>query len=150
MQLSLFVYGSLRPGQCNYDQLQDHVLSAQTVHWPGRLHLRPEGYPALVLPPGCGQILAHPYVWEVPLEPPGDIGGGPVEGEWLTLRDSQQIRRRLDDFEGFTPRVQEYLRVAVACQGQWVWTYVASGEGSSWPVIASWPIEGMSPPPWRC
>lgn len=151
MALSLFVYGSLRPGMNNYDQLSEAVLSSRTVAWPGLLRLRPEGYPALTLPKEWPTRLGVPYQWEPPLDspPPAPALKCPVIGEILQLEDSARLRRHLDDFEGFTPRLRDYLRVACAWEGAWVWTYVAPEERREWPVIERWPHQSGEIPPWR-
>lgn len=151
MTLSLFVYGSLRPGQNNYDQLSEAVVGSRTVSWPGHLRLRPEGYPALTLPVSWPILPARPYVWTVP-EPavpaPPDFPCS-VVGEILTLRESERLRHHLDDFEGFTPQLRDYLRVACAWEGEWIWTYVAPEERPEWPVIERWPHQSGTIPPWR-
>lgn len=151
MTLSLFVYGSLRPGQNNYDQLSHSVLASRTVHWPGQLRLRPEGYPALCLPASWPTLPARPYVWSLPeLEVPTCPElACPVVGEILTLRESEQLGRHLDDFEGFTPQLRDYLRVACAWEGEWIWTYVAPEERLEWPLIERWPHQSGAIPPWR-
>lgn len=150
MSLSLFVYGSLRPGQCNFGQLSEFVLESQTVVWPGQLRLRPEGYPALVLPTEMVQRPGQLYDWETPWAvPPVHLPGGLILGEVLRLQDSPRLRRRLDDFEGFSEDPPEYLRVAVPWQGRWVWTYVAPSPCPEWSVIASWPPPEGVPGPWK-
>lgn len=150
MELSLFVYGSLRPGKCNYDQLSAAVVGCATVLWPGQMRLRPEGYPALVLPEKWPVKLASPYDWTYPpdLVPEGS-GLLQVEGEVLRLLDSPDLRHHLDDFEGFTPQQRDYLRVACAWQGGWVWTYVAPEDREDWPLIERWPPDDQPIAPWR-
>jgi len=151
MTVSLFVYGSLRPGRNNYEQLEEAVLSSQTVLWPGHLRLRPEGYPALTLPQEWPVERAKPYDWSTPgpLPPPTPRLEQRVLGEILQLRDGPEIRRRLDDFEGFTPQLSDYLRVACSWQGEWVWTYVAPEDRCEWPIIQEWPHQSGAIPPWR-
>ena len=151
MTLSLFVYGSLRPGKNNYEQLQEAVLGSQTVLWPGHLRLRPEGYPALTLPQEWPMKRAKPYDWSNPASPPPATPccDQRVLGEILLLRDGSEIRQRLDDFEGFTPELNDYVRVACSWQGQWVWTYVAPEDRAEWPIISQWPHQSGEIPPWR-
>ncbi|MBS2034918.1 gamma-glutamylcyclotransferase [bacterium] len=151
MNLSLFVYGSLRPGMNNYDQLSHAVTGSQSVIWPGFLRLRPEGYPALTLPEEWPRRECLPYQWEAPAElaPPTPQLECNVVGEILQLRDSPELRRHLDDFEGFTPELNDYLRVACAWQGTWVWTYIAPCDRSDWPLIQRWPHHSGDIPPWR-
>lgn len=151
MTLSLFVYGSLRPGQNNYDQLSEAVLASRTVHWPGHLRLRPEGYPALTLPASWPTLAAQPYDWQVPAlavpEPPSLAF--PVIGEILVLQESERLRHHLDDFEGFTPSLRDYLRVACGWEGEWIWTYIAPDDRPEWPLIERWPHQSGAIPPWR-
>ncbi len=151
MSLSLFVYGSLRPDHNNYDQLSEWVLDSRSLSWPGHLRLRPEGYPALTLPSDWPVLQALPYDWSAPAEPVPATPAWPgaVAGEILTLRDCPEMRRHLDDFEGFTPTLRDYLRVAVAWQGEWVWTYVAPEDRAEWPLIERWPHQSGEIPPWR-
>jgi len=151
MTLSLFVYGSLRPGENNYDQLSEAVLASRTVHWPGHLRLRPEGYPALSLPADWPTQAVEPYDWQVPVlkVPVTPAVPRPVEGEILTLQDSQRLRHHLDDFEGFTPRQRDYVRLACAWGDEWIWTYVAPQEHLEWPLIERWPHQSGVIPPWR-
>jgi gamma-glutamylcyclotransferase (GGCT)/AIG2-like uncharacterized protein YtfP len=150
MELSLFVYGSLRPGRCNYDQLSTSVIDSQSVLWPGHLRLRPEGYPALILPGNWPTRSALPEDWTEPSGPPPEGSGLlSIEGEILRLRDSPELRHHLDDFEGFTPRLRDYLRVACAWQGTWVWTYVAPEDFHDWPRIERWPGHDQAIAPWR-
>ena len=150
MTLSLFVYGSLRPGQCNFGQLEDHLLEAEPLRVPGHLRLRPEGYPALILAADLPQALGQPYDWSWPTLA---VSGAPlrhdcwVTGDLLRLRDSREIRERLDDFEGFSGVRYDYLRVASRWAGHWFWTYVAPQDHPAWPRIDSWP--GTEPPPVR-
>lgn len=151
MTLSLFVYGSLRPGQNNYDQLSQWVLDLRTVQWPGHLRLRPEGYPALTMPESWPTLPSTPYDWTTaqvgaPIPP---VLPCSVVGEILTLKDSPEARRHLDDFEGFTPTLRDYLRVACAWEGTWVWTYVAPEDRPEWPRIDRWPHHSGVIPPWR-
>ena len=151
MTLSLFVYGSLRPGQNNYGQLSESVLASQSVCWPGHLRLRPEGYPALSLPSEWPVVTGRPYDWTVPENQLPSLPSGlrPVQGEILTLRDSRELRHRLDDFEGFTPSLRDYVRVACAWESNWVWTYVAPEDHPEWPLIQRWPHQSGEIPPWR-
>jgi gamma-glutamylcyclotransferase (GGCT)/AIG2-like uncharacterized protein YtfP len=47
--LSIFVYGTLKPGHSNYGCCCDHVLSAETAMVRGQLFALPVGYPAMTL-----------------------------------------------------------------------------------------------------
>jgi gamma-glutamylcyclotransferase (GGCT)/AIG2-like uncharacterized protein YtfP len=135
----------------NFDQLSQAVLQSRTVFWPGFLRLRPEGYPALTLPEGWPIRAGQPYDWDLPGEAPPPVPElkCPVAGEILQLEDSLRLRRHLDDFEGFTPRLRDYLRVACAFEGAWVWTYVAPEDRQEWPRIGQWPHQSGEIPPWR-
>lgn len=146
--LVLFAYGSLRPGECNFGQLEDHFLEAVPWRVPGHLRLRPEGYPALVLAPQLPQALGRPYDWDWPPLLASETAGGHeswVRGDLIRLRNSREIRERLDDFEGFSGARFDYLRVAVRCNAELMWTYVAPRDVPEWPRIDSWPL--AEPPP---
>jgi gamma-glutamylcyclotransferase (GGCT)/AIG2-like uncharacterized protein YtfP len=47
--LSIFVYGTLKPGQCNYGCCRDHLLSAEAAMVRGQLFDLSVGYPAMTL-----------------------------------------------------------------------------------------------------
>jgi len=137
----LFVYGSLRPGQCNYGELSQAVRRATSARVGGWLRLRPEGYPALTLAPGwpC-QIGAPPGHWPTL---PQQAAGGPfswdVEGEVLDLDWTPELGQRLDEFEGFTELNPDYVRVALWTSTGWAWTYVAPQDVPEWPQVEGWP-----------
>lgn len=141
MAAPLFVYGSLRPGECNYHHLSAGVLQAETVSWPGQLYLRPEGYPALCLPQNWPVKTARPGDWNLPTEACPELPEAATEvvGTLLWLSDDAHLQQHLDNFEGFTPVDPDYLRVAVAFRGQWCWTYISPDPAPSWPCISSWP-----------
>ncbi len=146
--LELFVYGSLRPGQCNYQQLSQQVLKIRPVAWPGQLVLRPEGYPVYL--PELPQMAGCLHSWELPQGAASEATPeGNVLGEWLTLRDDGQVGPRLDAFEGFVEDDPEYIRVAVAWGGRWIWTYTAPPGSPDWPRIERWPHQDEPIPPWR-
>lgn len=141
MSLYLFAYGSLRPGECNYGQLAEAVVRSSAWQVAGELRLRPEGYPAMILHPTLPQVAGTPYDWTVPslgVEPAG-AAYSKVVGDLLELRDSPQLRRRLDDFEGFGEPPFDYVRVAFVAGGQAMWTYVAPVPDPPWPRIEHWP-----------
>lgn len=150
MSLYLFVYGSLRPGQCNYGQLSQAVIRSEPWRVPGHLRLRPEGYPALVLQAGVPQAAGAPYDWKMPAL----LGGAEpqttewVAGDLLELTDSRALRQHLDDFEGFSAVPYEYLRVALQCGGRCMWTYVAPTPDPDWIRIESWPPSTAPLKPW--
>jgi gamma-glutamylcyclotransferase (GGCT)/AIG2-like uncharacterized protein YtfP len=47
--LSIFVYGTLKPGKANYACCRDRLLSAETAMVRGQLFDLPLGYPAMTL-----------------------------------------------------------------------------------------------------
>lgn len=151
MEALLFVYGSLRPGQCNFHQVAPEVIDSQPAVWPGHLLLRPEGYPALVLPPHWPVQAGQPFEWTSSLPATVPTGSAPlrVQGDILRLRIPPDFQRRLDEFEGFYPDHPEYLRVAAAWQGKWVWTYVAPPGDWPWETIEHWPPHDGPLRPWR-
>jgi gamma-glutamylcyclotransferase (GGCT)/AIG2-like uncharacterized protein YtfP len=140
--LSLFVYGSLLPGQPQFDKLDHAVVQRQPMRLPGYLRLRPDGYPALVVHSSCPQQVGEPYHWELPECIPADSPEVPVpswvDGELLTLRDDADLRHALDDSQGFAQKERAYVRVAVYCHGRWQWTYAGPQDYRHWPRISSW------------
>jgi gamma-glutamylcyclotransferase (GGCT)/AIG2-like uncharacterized protein YtfP len=89
--LRVFVYGTLKPGECNYAAYcGHHVLEAQPAIALGQLYHLPVGYPAMT------------------------EGDRPVYGYVLSFTDSQ-VLARLDQLEDYDPRrsacQNEYIRV---------------------------------------
>ena len=129
--MRLFVYGSLKRGECNYHEVERWVVSVVPALAPGLLYLRPDGYPALAL------------------------GEGSVPGELLELSDGDAALEHLDIFEGYYPgHESEYLRVRIECtplipevQSIPAWTYVCQ-HPHDWPPIASWPVKAERPAPY--
>lgn len=91
--LSIFVYGTLKPGHSNYGCCYDRVLSADAAMVRGQLFDLPVGYPAMAL------------------------GDQWVLGYRLTFAD-EQILLILDELEGYSLHRpsdrNEYQRVWVA------------------------------------
>jgi gamma-glutamylcyclotransferase (GGCT)/AIG2-like uncharacterized protein YtfP len=85
----VFVYGTLRRGQRYYPQIADWVESAEPATAKGILYHLPDGYPAMV---------------------PGE---GTVQGELLTLRDSEAAIAVMDQIEGYdgAGKENEYVRI---------------------------------------
>ena len=154
--LRLFVYGSLKLGECNDRVVKPWVVSHRPACTRGFMHLRPDRYPALFLPQP-GRLGTADYLGDLLLTEATSGSEGPeITGELLELKDGLDILPRLDDFEGFFPAGQsEYLRVAirvdtedgpVAC-----WTYTGvEAPPPEWPLISHWPPEGlfMKPDPY--
>jgi gamma-glutamylcyclotransferase (GGCT)/AIG2-like uncharacterized protein YtfP len=90
--LSVFVYGTLKPGELNHHYCSDRILGHAPALVRGRLYALPAGYPAMT------------------------VGEGWVKGVWLTFADDQ-ILRVLDDLEAYSPgrpeSQNEYQRVWV-------------------------------------
>ena len=134
--MRLFVYGSLKRGECNYHEVDRWVVSVVPARAPGRLYLRPDGYPALVV--GSRES-----------------GVGSVPGELLELSDPDAALAHLDIFEGYYPgHDSEYLRVEITCTPISLlpspisaWTYVCQ-HPHDWPPIASWPVKAERPAPY--
>lgn len=128
----LFVYGSLKRGECNFHEVERWVVAVTEAWCPGRLYLRPDGYPALVLD-----------------------GGGGVPGELLELTQPEAALAHLDEFEGYYPgHDSEYQRVTVACTAVRrpltaipAQTYVCAPH-PSWPRIERWPVTPETPAPY--
>lgn len=91
--LHVFVYGTLKPGECNYDRYcAVEVVMAQEAIAYGQLFALPFGYPAMT------------------------VGNFPVYGFVLSFA-GQAILARLDDLEDYNPDRpadhNEYLRVKI-------------------------------------
>jgi len=100
MDLALFVYGSLKPGQQNWKRYcEGHVAELQAARVRGNLYKCSDGYLAM------GQ----------PASPPGDSW---IRGWRLVLHDEATLRN-IDRLEGFDPgrplASNVYLRVRTAC-----------------------------------
>lgn len=148
-QLSLFVYGSLKPGECNDHVISQFLLSAEEAHTHGALRLRPDDYPALYLE-GYESLGTADYWADLKLETACECSSGEkVPGQLLTLREGARLLARLDEFEGFFPgRTSEYLRVALSvatAEGlKPCWTYIGVGTPPhEWRPLASWPPPGL-------
>jgi len=79
--LNVFVYGTLKPGACNYAVCEPYVIGAQRAIAHGSLYHLPFGYPALTI--------------EVP---------GIVQGWRLTMSGTEALSV-LDEFEQHDPEV---------------------------------------------
>ncbi len=110
--LSVFVYGTLKPGESNHHYCGDCILGQAPALVRGRLYALPAGYPAMT------------------------AGEGWVKGVCLTFADDQ-ILQVLDELEAYSPGQpdqNEYQRVWVALfnGGQdligYGWTYQMSEE----------------------
>lgn len=90
--LSIFVYGTLKPGYSNYRYCGDHVVKAEAAMVHGTLFELPVGYPAMA------------------------VGSGWVKGVRLIFADTQ-ILTALDTLEDYCPSrssaENEYQRVWV-------------------------------------
>lgn len=58
MELKVFVYGTLKPGQARHQYYSDQVVSIRTAIAQGQLFALPAGYPAMTL----GQGWVHGFV----------------------------------------------------------------------------------------
>lgn len=147
--LRLFVYGSLKVGECN-----DFMISPWLERWEeaeiqGEMRLRPDGYPALFLAT-YGAVGSADYGQDLRLsEAPGCHEGHLIRGQLLYLRDGVEALPKLDYFEGYFPgKRSEYMRVgisvttndgSVAC-----WTYTGVGRPvEEWPQLEEWPPPGL-------
>lgn len=93
----LFVYGSLRPGACNFDVVAPYVKKSCPAYISGKLYQLSTGYPMLVY---------------------GEFGK--VAGELLLLDQAEAAFKVLDDFEDFYGAgnpLNEYERI---CANVWI------------------------------
>ena len=152
-ELKLFVYGSLKLGECNDHVIKDWVLSSEAASLKGRMYMRPDEYPALFLSESgtLGSLdYAQDLKWDEGIEPQE---GSVISGQFLRLNSAEEALKVLDHFEGYFPGQQsEYLRVAVKVRTKGgvenCWTYVGAGEPDSlWPELKSWPPPGLNRAP---
>lgn len=163
--LRLFVYGTLKRGQCNH-HLCRGARSIQPATLAGRLYYAPPGYPALtldaerILARGTGDLeadLRRGAAAEDSVETESIVGPSLVHGELHVYADRPIERlRRFDRLEMFDPAAIErceYVRVltrvrAVGGGAMPAWTYIWAGDaGRLTPIVAGdWP---GPPPTWR-
>ena len=96
--LSVFVYGTLKPGESNHHYCGNLILNQAPALVRGRLYALPAGYPAMT------------------------TGEGWVKGVWLTFADSQLLSA-LDQLEEYVPD-----RPAAQNEYQRVWVELFSGD----------------------
>ena len=148
-KLRLFVYGSLKRNEFNWHVIESGVEQVTAARLRGRMFLRPDGYPAMMLSSqhrlgGLDYARDLALAWESLKSSPGDTGEPWISGQLLLVRAGCQWQPRLDEFEGFFPgAASEYLRVLapVEIAGQWqpAWTYTAAARPPAhWPAIEMW------------
>ncbi len=144
MQFPLFVYGTLKQGERNFERYCRGVRSIEPATVLGRLYHLPYGYPMLDVPQE--HVLATgtaDYARDAEMlaeleqrsrKPGSDPGGDWVAicGEILTFDDPLELGRLagLDALENFRPgETSLYRRVIVRLLSpdRLVWTYVAAG-----------------------
>ncbi|MUG99041.1 gamma-glutamylcyclotransferase [Scytonema sp. UIC 10036] len=112
--LKVFVYGTLKPGEDNYDRYcAGKVVDATSAIAKGKLFALPMGYPAMV------------------------SGDGSVRGYLLSFADSK-VLTDLDELEDYHPARDEsenlYLRQQIEVQDLqgdslgWAWVYIMTEE----------------------
>lgn len=155
--LRLFVYGSLKVGECNDFMLRHWVERWEEAEIRGEMRLRPDRYPALFLS-AFGALGSSDYGSDLELQDaPECVDGHPIRGQLLYLREGTEALPVLDRFEGYFPTSRsEYLRVAVSVQTDSgpvaCWTYTGVGRPvEDWPRLEEWPPPGlvMRPEPYE-
>lgn len=148
MRFPLFVYGTLKQGQRNFERYCRGALAVEPACVLGRLYYLAQGlhlsygYPMLDIPPGRALALGSAdYLADAALlerlacsavapAPVLASGWELIAGEVLTFDDPLERLPKLDALEDFRPgEASLYHRVAVQlCQprGKTVWTYVAA------------------------
>lgn len=151
--LRLFVYGSLKVGECNAHVITRWLQDWQEASTCGEMRLRPDGYPALYLS-DHSSLGTSDYDSDLALDQaPESSVGHSIQGQVLTLAPGAEALAALDSFEGYFPgQASEYLRVAIlvdtpggrlAC-----WTYTGVGRANPhWPSLESWPPPGHQQAP---
>ena len=153
----LFVYGSLKCGECNDHVVKPWLLNSTVASTSGRLYLRSDDYPALYLE-NFGRLGSSDYGSDLKLvDAPSCQEGQFVRGELLELSEGFVAIPALDEFEGYFPNSDsEYLRVSLEVETEdgprVCWTYIgANSPPSVWPRIEDWPPPGIEkkPEPYR-
>ena len=157
VNLHLFVYGSLKIGECNDHVLKKWVREFRVARTRGEMRLRPDNYPALFLQEA--EILGtEDYATDFRLSSAPELTEGhEIEGQLLVLQGPLEMLRALDDFEGYFPgRPSEYLRVALSVRTELglepCWTYTGVGAPrTDWEPIGFWPPPhlNMKPEPYH-
>lgn len=128
----LFVYGTLKRGSAAHRRCCGDAIFVATGAVLGRLHLHPDGYPVLVLPPST-LVAGRDWRW--------------IRGEILRLRDAARSLARIDAYEGVVAGGSgPYRRLPVFVRAvgvRFAWTYAAASplEVARLPVHPSetWP-----------
>jgi gamma-glutamylcyclotransferase (GGCT)/AIG2-like uncharacterized protein YtfP len=147
--LRLFVYGSLKVGECNDFVLTRWLERFEEAQTRGEMRLRPDNYPAMFLP-SFGVFGTRDYRRDLQLdEAPECHQGHLIKGQILYLRDGFDALPILDCFEGYFPdEHSEYLRVAISVTTEAglvpCWTYTGVGPPvEGWPRLEVWPPPGL-------
>lgn len=152
--LDVFVYGTLKRGQRNYERFCRGALAVREATVRGRLYDLPFGFPALVVPKedmlvtGTGEYLsdakARSQVQDGPREKLPDWDT--VFGELLTFDDPGKRLPDLDALEGFRPSESGfYSRVLVpttlteAGETVLAWTYAVDSTSGVYLPEGRWP-----------
>jgi gamma-glutamylcyclotransferase (GGCT)/AIG2-like uncharacterized protein YtfP len=112
--LRLFVYGTLKPGEANFDRYCRTAISAQPAWVQGQLYVLNLGYPGLVLG-----------------------GSGLVAGLLLEF-DESGVLAAIDELEDYRAD-----RAADENEYQRQWCRVFCGDPGDWVTIGAW-VYGMS------
>ena len=152
-KLRLFVYGSLKVGECNDQVIMRWLKDWQEASTHGQMRLRPDAYPALFVS-DHSLLGTADYERDLALRTaPQSREGGLIRGQVLTLAPGVQALAALDSFEGYFPgEPSEYLRVAIQVETpkgpQACWTYTGVGRPNpDWPSLESWPPPGLDRAP---
>ncbi len=152
--LDVFVYGTLKRGQRNYERFCRGALAVRWSTVRGRLYDLPFGFPALVVPKedvlatGTGEYLSdakarsHTQARPHEMSPYWDA----VYGELLTFDDPEKRLPALDALEGFRPGESGfYSRVLVpamlteADTTILAWTYAVDSTSGTYLPEGRWP-----------
>ncbi len=139
MTITVFVYGTLKRGQCNHHRFCRYAIEIRPATVVGRLYHLPAGYPALEIPReailavGTGDPLADAetqasFATRDLVMPEATHDWGTVHGELITFADPARDLPPLDRLEGFRSDGDGlYRRALVAAkavtQVEAVWLY---------------------------
>lgn len=139
-----FVYGSLQPGNMNWQRVAGHCNNAERVSIPGHIRILNSGFGAMHIEEGVPQVRAKS--WLLPNWTPKNYFPQPTvlqaKGWILTMQGTKGYFDSLDSFEGFRIgrpfQKNFYDRKAVWLNGRWVWTYTIPIDDERLDLVYEW------------
>lgn len=141
-----FVYGSLQPGNMNFDRLKEETIKAERVEVPGYIRILHSGFGGLHPHPALPQG-GTAMTWGLPETTPQEFEPSEqteyAKGWILTLQGTIKFFNMLDAFEGFYPYGKyagagSYERRALWINGRWMWSYPMPKDNPNLEKIYEW------------